>query len=210
MNDGLIIFLHGVGSSGAAFDPLITHWRRTMPGLSFAAPDAPFPFDMDPAAAGSGARQWFSIRDVTEGNRAERTRAARAALDDVLKDCLEREGFTGREDRVVLAGFSQGAIMALDVVMSGRWSFAGVVAFSGRLVPAEGGTPATGTPVLLLHGDADPVMPVQEAPRARTALEAACVPVRLAVLPGLGHSLSTEGAEIAGTFIRSLLVSAPG
>ena len=71
----LALLLHGVGAQGADMGGLAE--ALALPGLAFAAPDAPFPFD---AAPGSPGRQWFSVSGVTAANRAARVAAARALL----------------------------------------------------------------------------------------------------------------------------------
>ncbi|MFT9015515.1 MAG: dienelactone hydrolase family protein [Acetobacter sp.] len=200
MHDGLVIFLHGVGSQGADFAALVQLWRTEMPGLRFAAPDGPYPFDMGPVG-----RQWFSVKNVTQDNRAGRIVAAREPFDTILRQCLAEAGFESRPEQVVLVGFSQGSIMALDVVMSGRWNFAGVVAFSGRLASPRPYTPAVGTPVVLVHGNADPVIPAQDSVNAEKTLSNAGLAAELHVLPGLGHNLSGAGVAIAASFIRKVL-----
>lgn len=201
MSNGLIIFLHGVGSQGASFSPLLTQWAADLPTITLAAPDAPFMFDLAPAG-----RQWFSIKGVTEANRAERIVTARQAFDDTLQSCITKAGFGNRLDRVVLVGFSQGSIMALDAVVSGRWPVAGVVAFSGRLASPPLYAPSTETRILLIHGDADTIMPVQEAQKAEQILTTIGMTVTCDILPGVGHTLTNSGVKRAQEFIQSLLL----
>jgi phospholipase/carboxylesterase len=80
-------------------------------------------------------------------------------------------------DRVVLGGFSQGAVMSLAVGLGrGRPRPAAVVAFSGFVPIVEGwelGTEEPFPPVALGHGTFDPVIPVEHAHRSLAALEAA-------------------------------------
>ena len=201
MSRKLIILLHGVGSSGANIAPLGEAWHAAMPDTDFVAPDGPFGFDH-----GAG-RQWFSLDGITPENRPGRVVAARESFDRTLAAILAARGLTHRLDRVVLAGFSQGAIMALDAVASGRWPVAAVVAFSGRLATPSL-TPAGQTPVMLIHGDADGAIPVAESIEAEARLLAAGVAAKLHVLAGVGHTISPAGAEMAGRFIASLLDTA--
>ncbi|MFD2239359.1 alpha/beta hydrolase [Aureimonas populi] len=202
MSEGLVIFLHGVGSRGADLAPLGEMWRSALPGTDFAAPDAPFAFDQ-----GSGGRQWFSVRGVTPANRAERILAARSAFDGTIAGIVEAHGLTDRLDRVALVGFSQGSIMALDALVSGRWPVGAIVAFSGRLASPEPFAPSTRTRTLLVHGDADPVMPVQEGEAALDGLKRAGVDASLTVLPGLGHTISPQGASAALDFLSRTIAA---
>ncbi|CAM5763334.1 alpha/beta hydrolase [Bosea minatitlanensis] len=196
MSRSLVIFLHGVGSRGADLTPLGEAGRDVLTDTDFAAPDAPFAFDQ--ASAG---RQWFSIRGVTEENRPGRVAGTREAFDGTLRNIVAAHGLDGHPGRVALVGFSQGAIMALDALTSGRWPVAAVVAFSGRLASPEPLTPSPATRALLVHGDADPVMPPRESEVAARRLRNAGVEVRHHLLPGLGHTISGDGAALALTFL---------
>lgn len=198
--NSLVIFLHGVGSRGADLAPLGHAWQALLPEASFVAPDAPQPFDR-----GGPGRQWFSVSGVTEANRPQRIVAAREAFDGTLWPIIRQAGFTDRLERVALVGFSQGAIMALDALASGRWPVAAVVAFAGRLASPEPLAPATVTKALLVHGTRDQVMPVVESERAMTRLAKAGVTIELHLSPGEGHTVSAEGAAIAGSFLRGAL-----
>lgn len=201
MSTGLIVFLHGVGSHGASFSSLAAQWADEFPATAFATPNAPFAFDLAP-----DGRQWFSIKGVTEHNRAERIVAARQSFDDLLRACIADAGFEDRLEQVVLVGFSQGSIMALDAVISGRWSVVGVVAFSGGpLASLPPYAPATEEPVLLVHGDADGIMPVQEAAGAVQILTRLGMSVVGDILPDVGHTLSSRGTARALEFVRGCL-----
>jgi phospholipase/carboxylesterase len=169
-----VIFLHGVGSSGDNMRPVAAAL-----GLTDQAhcPDGLLPFDMGPG------RQWFSVRGITEENRPERLVAAMPALVDRLSE------FGALEDSL-LVGFSQGAIMSLHAAAAGV-PVAGIIAIAGRLaapVPARTDWP----PIALLHGDADPVMPVTIARKTQGWLRDAGADASLTVVEGLGHSIDAR------------------
>lgn len=195
----LVIFLHGVGSRGEDLLPLAGPLRGALPGTAFAAPDAPFPFPY-----GMG-HQWFSIAGVTEDNRAGRIEAARADFDRVVRETIEAFGFAEKLDRVAFVGFSQGTIMALDALVSGRWPVGAIVGFSGRLASPLPLSPDKATPVLLVHGAADSVIPAAETAKAAATLQALGVDVESRILPGLDHTISAEGIELAGAFLADRL-----
>lgn len=191
----LVIFLHGVGSRGEDLLPLAGPLRHALPGTAFAAPDAPFPFPY-----GMG-HQWFSIAGVTEDNRAGRIEAARADFDRVIRETIETYGFAEKLDRVAFVGFSQGTIMALDALVSGRWPVGAIVGFSGRLASPLPLAPDKATPVLLVHGAADSVIPAAETVKAAAILQELGVDVQSRIVPGLDHTISAEGVELAGEFL---------
>lgn len=166
-----VIFLHGVGGTGASMQALADALSLTVPAH---CPDGPEPFDMGPG------RQWFSVKGVTEANRPARIAAALPAFTRTV------ESFGDPRDSLLI-GFSQGTIMALHAVAAGL-PVTGVFALSGRLaepVAARTDWP----PITLLHGDADPVMPVAMARATETWLKAAGANPTLTVFGGLGHSV---------------------
>ncbi len=195
----LIVLLHGVGSSGGDLVPLEDIWREMLPGSVFAAPDAPFAFD------GGKGFQWFSIAGVTEANRFERIKASRAAFDAALGALIEQHGFSGKLDQVALVGFSQGAIMALDALASGRWPVRAIVAFAGRLATPAPLAPPAGSAALLIHGEADRVIPPIETLLAAAVLRDQGVEVESHVEPGVDHTISPEGALMAADFLSRRL-----
>lgn len=197
--DSLAVLLHGVGSSGRDLAPLADALRAFLPRTHFVAPDAPNRFDRAPG------RQWFGVVGVNEENRPQRIEAARGGFDRVLTAQLDRFGLSGRTNCVALVGFSQGAIMALDALATGRWPIAAVVAFSGRLASPGALAPAAGARALLIHGGADRVIPSEETRRAAERLREAGVDVDAHVVPGLGHGISPEGVAMAGEFLAERL-----
>lgn len=169
-----IVFLHGVGSSGAAMQPLAHEIGLT---VETHFPDGPQGFDMGPG------RQWFSVRGVTEANRADRVAGALPDLVALLK------GF-GPTEQTLLIGFSQGSIMALHAAAAGL-PLAGVIAIAGRLagpVPAHDVWP----PITLLNGDRDTIMPPPIAMATADWLRTAGAAPVAHILPGLGHSIDHQ------------------
>ena len=195
MTDRLLVVLHGVGAHGPSVAWMADHLRLPA-GVAVEAPDAPFAFDAAPVGP---ARQWFSVAGVTTDNRPARVVAARDAFDAVLGGLVDRHGLRDRLDRVALMGFSQGAIMGMDAVASGRWPVGLLLAFSGRFATPAPLAPAP-TPVLIAHGSADTVIPVAEAHLAQAALPAA----ELLVEAGVGHAPGPRGlaraAELAAVW----------
>ncbi|WP_325051679.1 alpha/beta hydrolase [Sinorhizobium medicae] len=108
----LIIFLHGIGASGQQLAPLASTWSAQLPTTAFATPDAPY-------RNGYGGHQWFKV----DGMQLDpgRIREARDGFDRTIRDVITKEGFDDRLDQVGFVGVSQGAIVALDGVATGRW-----------------------------------------------------------------------------------------
>jgi phospholipase/carboxylesterase len=200
--DSLVIFLHGYGADGSDLiglaEPLAPHLPRTR----FLAPNAPERCPGNPFGY-----QWFPI-PWTDGTpeavaRASAVRAF-AALDRYL-DEVAAEGMP--PERTVLFGFSQGTMMALHVGLRRRAALAGIVGFSGRLLEPESlvGEIRSRPPVLLVHGDQDPVVPFESLAEAEAGLAAAGVPVASHVSRGVAHGIAPDGLGLAVRFIQERL-----
>lgn len=195
----LIVLLHGVGSSGTDLQALGRYWSQALDDVIIATPDGPSPFDM-----GSGF-QWFSVNGITDETRAARIAEARIAFNATINGLLEKYDVQPGRDKLVLSGFSQGAIMSLDALVNAQWPLAAVVAFSGRLASAQPWYPAPHTPVLLVHGASDPVIHYQQSQRAAEQLGAAGVDVDTYFEPGVPHTITANGAMKAANFLLPLL-----
>ena len=140
-----------------------------------------------------GGLQWFALtlRDPSEYWRG--VAAAQPALDRYLDAELAR--YRLGADRLVLVGFSQGSMMALHAGLRRAAAPAGIVAYSGLLAGPEHLAAITAQPpVLLIHGEADDMIPVEALHMAREALAGAGIPVEWHVRPRLGHGIDAGGA----------------
>ncbi|MFP5076214.1 alpha/beta hydrolase [Rhizobium sp. YIM 134829] len=191
----LVIFLHGIGASGAQLMPLASAWRGSLPDTVFAAPDAPF--------HRSYGHEWFRVDGALLDPR--RLQAARDAFDKTIEDVLERQGFARSDTGIAFVGVSQGAIVALDAVASGRWPVAALVSFAGLLAPGRISSDSKQTSILLVHGTDDRTIPSVASTSAADRLRSAGFKVELHLEPGVGHTISTTGAQLALGFLRQTL-----
>jgi phospholipase/carboxylesterase len=172
--------------------PLASSWRSALPATRFAAPDAPFHHPR--------GHEWFAV----DGAQLQpgRIQAVRDAFDKVVGEVLQREGFTNALERVSFVGVSQGAIVGLDAVASGRWRIGALVSFAGLLPPTAISRAANKTPVLLVHGQDDRTIPSMASTMAAGQLKTAGFQVELDLLAGVGHTVSADGAEKALRFLQ--------
>lgn len=200
--DALIVLLHGLGADGNDLIGLAPQLASSLPGAAVVSPHAPFPCDMAPFG-----RQWFSLQDRAPAAVLAGVRLAAPILDGFLDQELARHGLT--DDRLVLLGFSQGTMMSLHVGLRRARSLAGILGYSGALIGAEhlAAEIKSKPPVLLVHGDADEVVPFQAMAAARTALEANGVPVTTEQRPGLGHGIDPQGLAQGLRFLAAALAS---
>ena len=201
--DSLVVFLHGYGADGDDLIGLAEPLAPYLPNTRFLAPNAPERCPANPAGY-----QWFPIPwlDGTPEAVAQAAAERSFGLLDRWLDAVAGAGVP--PSRMVLVGFSQGTMMALHVGLRRREPLAGIVGFSGRLheagrLAAELG--AAPPPVLLIHGDADPVVPFASLAEAAEALDAAGVETATHVSRGIGHGIAPDGLGLALDFIRKRL-----
>lgn len=200
----VVVFLHGYGANGADLlglaDPLGEH----LPDTLFVAPDASesipgMPFGL----------QWFPIPWIDGSSEEEAERGLMAASDDLnayLDALMVDEDVL--PEQVVLFGFSQGTMMALHVAPRREDEVAGIVAFSGRLLSPEllKDEVVSRPPVLLIHGDADDVVPPQSLPQAAEALQTAgWQDVYAHIMKGTAHGIAPDGLQVALAFMSDKL-----
>jgi phospholipase/carboxylesterase len=162
--------------------------------------DAPHAFDA--GAPGSGGFQWFSVQGVTESNRSERVAHALPGFVAAVRALQQR--FSVSWQCTALAGFSQGAIMALEAVQTEPHLAGRVLAFSGRHAIAPVHAPVD-TTVHLFHGMDDRVIPPGPAIDSAERLVALGGDVTADVLPGVAHQLHPLLVDKAIEQLRTFL-----
>ena len=197
----LVILLHGYGSNGDDLISLAPYWQADLPHTSFVSPNAP---ERCPGAP--GGFQWWGITSLDPNARASGAARAAPVLGAFIDAELARAGLT--EANLALVGFSQGTMMALHVGPMRETPLAGIVGYSGMLPDSSAlATARTRPPILLIHGDADPMIPVTAFHQARAALAAAHFDVESHVSPGLAHSIDMPGLQLGGAFLRRVLAA---
>ena len=196
----LVVLLHGLGADGSDLIALAPLLARTLPDAAFVAPDAPFPCDMAPYG-----RQWFSVQDRSPGPILEGVRRAETFLATYVDAQLASLGLGG--DRLIIAGFSQGTMMGLHHGLRRAAEPLCIIGCSGRLLAPEllAEERRNRAPVLLVHGDADEVVPPENLKLAADGLEAAGIPVEAHMLRGLGHGIDERCIALADAFLRKVV-----
>lgn len=185
----LVIVIHGRGADAndlADLAPLLD----TPSGARFVFPNAPRPFEAYPGMTFGWT--WFDGWPPQHESIVE----SRATLLKFIDELTERYPTTS----VIIGGFSQGALMALDAGL--RREVAGIIAMSGGLYDSDlpDFRAQAKVPILISHGTADDVVPVNYARRARATLENAGFDVEYHEYP-MGHQVVMEEVNAVKEFI---------
>jgi phospholipase/carboxylesterase len=190
----LIVLLHGYGSNAEDLFSLAADFQTFAPTAAIAAPDAPI-------GMGGGAYSWFTEAERS-GAPAAATRAM-AHLDGLLDAELARHALPA--EKLILIGFSQGAVMALNTGLRRPVPPAAIIAYSGaRLDPAGLPANAARPPVLLIEGAQEDRFPKGTQDAALKVLKDAGFPVQAHVLSNLGHNIDQRGIDLAGALLRKV------
>jgi phospholipase/carboxylesterase len=193
----LFIGLHGWGANGADLAALGTY--LDLPTFTKVFPDAPLPHPMAP-----GGRMWYGFpvgydfQQPHDFNAQADLQATRQTLHDWIKTTAEMAKVP--LERTVVAGFSQGGAMAMDVAL--QMPIAAVLVLSGYLHsdPQPHEPPS---PVLMVHGRQDPVVPLAKAQQARDRLTALNVPVTYHEWD-MGHEIQMPVLQVIERFCLEL------
>lgn len=197
-----VVLLHGYGSDGNDLIGLAPQWQNLLPDAVFISPNAP-----EQCRQLASGFQWFDIS--FDGDRLARRQVgvaeARPVLVEFLQDLWNQTGIL--PENTLLAGFSQGAMMALHVGLSLEQQLMGIISFSGAFLPPDGfGTlPLAKPPVCLVHGDMDEVVDPEHSADAETALRLAGYEVHYHVSEDVGHGIAPDGLDFASAFIARLI-----
>jgi phospholipase/carboxylesterase len=191
----LVVLVHGYGSGGNDLIGLAPHWQQEVPGAAFIAPNAPDPLP------GSPGYQWFPISRIDPHEMQKGVERVGPLLDQFLDAELARLSLP--PEKLMLVGFSQGAMLSLHVGLRRATPPAAIVGLSGLLAgpPPPGLSERDSPPVFLAHGDADQVVPVQAMLMAASALGEAGLRVQWHLAHGIGHGVDQATIALAGGFL---------
>ncbi|HAZ41431.1 MAG TPA: carboxylesterase [Methylococcaceae bacterium] len=165
-----IIWLHGLGADGHDFAPIARELKlpESM-GVRFILPHAP----QRPVTINGGMvmRAWYDIAYTDIGRTPDLQGIA-----DSLKEIthfIEAEKKAGiPSQRILIAGFSQGGVLAIESISQFQDEIGGAIALSGYLARSSGLPEATGTQrIFLAHGTEDPIVPFDLGLSAKKELE---------------------------------------
>lgn len=184
--DRLILLFHGVGSTSQSMVGLGQRLAAEFPQAAVLSVPSP---DMSDMGAG---RQWFSVRGITEDNRAERIAQTMPRFAETIGALQQSIGVAAAQ--TVLVGFSQGAIMALESIGNSEPLAGRVVAIAGRFAREPQHPPAS-MALHFIHGMSDPVIDHRHTVTAAEYLSRLGANVTADLIEGLGHGINAEAAD---------------
>lgn len=190
----LIVFLHGYGANGDDLIAIAQDWHSLEDTL-FVSPNAIEPCEMSPLGY-----QWFGLRDFDIQNMRSGLEKAAPILKEFIQDQLLKHQLS--EQQLILVGFSQGTMMALEMLMHFP-NMCAVVGYSGAFYPPNIQNTSTQTPIFLGHGRMDTVVPITALHQAEKDLKQRGYTVCSQIYEHLMHGISMQGLQDGLKFIQT-------
>ena len=198
---GAVVWLHGLGADGHDFEPIVPMLEGAEK-MRFVFPHAPM--RKVTINAGAEMRAWYDIDPRAPLAGTEDIRRSAEQIEELVQ--AEEERGIARS-RIVLAGFSQGGVIALHLALRSQARFAGVMALSTYLhdhehIGEEVSFASIDTPIFMAHGQMDPMIPMARAITSRDALTALGYQVEWREY-GMGHQVSPQEIADIGAWLKA-------
>jgi phospholipase/carboxylesterase len=194
--DYLMLLLHGYGSNGEDLIGLSDIFDQIIPQTVYLSPNAP-------TSTGFGGYQWFPISDLSNRELETGTISIAPYLHNFLDKALEFYNIL--PENLIIAGFSQGAMIALHIGMERKIAPKSVFAYSGALTAVSDIQKRIQSkpPIMLCHGGNDDVVKPSYTLQAFDTLIQFGFTVEKHIFAGYPHTIPPEGLRASLKFLNT-------
>jgi phospholipase/carboxylesterase len=191
-----IILLHGYGGDGKDISMVSLNWKRHMPNTVFICPNGHEICSINPSGY-----QWFDLTKNDPVYILEQTIKAENIIKKFINEV--KQEFNLINNKICLSGFSQGCMMSLNVGLTSEKKFSCIVGFSGKIIDQNNLKIRlkNSTDTLLIHGDADQVVPPTHLLEAKDFLIRNNVEVQTLLIKNCDHNIPIEASSTALNYI---------
>jgi phospholipase/carboxylesterase len=191
-----IILLHGYGGDGKDISMLTLSWKRHMPNTVFICPNGHETCLINPSGF-----QWFDLTKDDTDYILEQSIRAEEKIKLFINEI--KQEFNLKNNQICLSGFSQGCMMSLNVGLTSEEKFSCIVGFSGKIINQDNLKIRikNSTDTLLIHGDADQVVPSTYLLEAKDFLIRNNVDVKTLLINNCEHHIPMQASSTALNYI---------
>jgi len=191
-----VILLHGYGGDGKDISMLTLNWKRHMPNTVFICPNGHEACPINPSGF-----QWFDLTKDDTDYILDQSIKAEEKIQLFINEI--KQEFNLQNNQICLSGFSQGCMMSLNVGLTSEEKFSCIVGFSGKIINQNNLKLRikNSTDTLLIHGDADQVVPSTYLLEAKDFLIRNNVGVETLLLKNCDHHIPVEASSTALNYI---------
>ena len=191
-----IILLHGYGGDGKDISMLTLNWKRHMPNTVFICPNGHETCPINPSGF-----QWFDLTKDDTDYILDQSIKAEEKIKVFINEI--KQEFNLKNNQICLSGFSQGCMMSLNVGLTSDEKFSCIVGFSGKIIDQNNlkSRIKNFTNTLLIHGDADQVVPSTYLLEAKDFLIRNNIGVETLLIKNCDHHIPIEASSTALNYI---------
>ena len=191
-----IILLHGYGGDGKDISALSLNWKRHLPNTIFICPNGHERCSINPSGF-----QWFDLTKDDPSYILEQSIKAEKKLCQFIDEI--KEEFNLENNKICLSGFSQGCMMSINLGLTSKEKFNCIVGFSGKIINEKDlkSRKKVSTNTLLIHGDADQVVPANFLLEAKDFFIRNEIEIETHLIKGCDHHIPVEASSIALNYI---------
>ena len=191
-----IILLHGYGGDGKDISMLTLNWKRHMPNTVFICPNGHEICPINPSGF-----QWFDLTKDDPNYILDQSIKAEEKIKIFINEI--KQEFNLKNNQICLSGFSQGCMMSLNVGLTSEKKFSCIVGFSGKIIDQNNLKLRikNSTNTLLIHGDADQVVPSTYLLEAKDFLIRNNIEVETLLIKNCDHHIPIEASSTALNYI---------
>jgi phospholipase/carboxylesterase len=191
-----VILFHGYGGDGKDISLLSLNWKRYMPNTVFICPNGHEICEINPSGF-----QWFDLTKDDPNYILEQSIKAENKIQKFINEIKQEFNLTN--NKICLSGFSQGCMMSLNVGLISEEKFSCIVGFSGKIIDQNNlkGRVKNFSDVLLIHGDADQVVPSTYLLEAKDFLIRNGINVQTLLIKNCDHNIPIEASSAALNYI---------
>jgi phospholipase/carboxylesterase len=191
-----VILLHGYGGDGKDISMLSLNWKRHMPNTVFICPNGHETCPINPSGF-----QWFDLTKDDTDYIIDQSIKAEEKIKIFINEI--KQEFSLKNNQICLSGFSQGCMMSLNVGLTSEEKFSCIVGFSGKIINQNNLKLRlkNSTDTLLIHGDADQVVPSTYLLEAKDFLIRNNIQVETLLIKNCDHNIPIEASSTALNYI---------
>ena len=195
-----IILLHGYGGDGKDISVLSLNWRRHLPNTVFICPNG-----HERCQINLSGYQWFDLSNDDPKYILEQSKKAEKKLFEYIDQIKEKYFLSNSQ--IIISGFSQGCMMAINLGLISLEKFKCIIGFSGRIIDIKDLEQRiiSRPKILLFHGDADQVVSPSSLLEAKDFFIRNNIEAQTKMLKNCQHHIPTEALSIALKYILNLI-----
>ena len=195
-----VILLHGYGGDGKDISLLTLNWKRFLKNTVFLCPNGPEKCEINPLGF-----QWFDLSKDDEEYILNKSLEAENEIKKFIEEVKNKYNINNRN--IVLSGFSQGCMMAINVGITSEEEFNCIVGFSGKIINKDNlqSRIKNKSKILLVHGDQDEIVNSNFLLEAKDFFERHKFNIQTKLIKNCGHHIPVEASSLALSYIKKNL-----